>query len=288
MEELRDGSELPIVFPEFCPINPNTSKVKLEKIEGESAWRCPQCSCGAQTLQKMIFHISKNGMNIDGFGKANLERFYELGWIKDISDIYNLDYDKIAQLDGLGQKSMENLKNSIDKAKQNPIHKMLQSLSIHHLGKRASKLIAEQISNVFELCSWNLDDFLSIKDIGPVVAQNVMEYFATEENIKVLRAMQSYGCNFSQTEEDKPLVVGVNSALKDKSILFTGTLSLMGRAEAQELASSLGARNISAVSSKLDILVVGENAGSKLAKARELGTVQILTEAEFLALAKPN
>lgn len=282
MEELRDGTETVIEFPVVCPVNTEATPVALVKEEGESAWRCPHCICGKQDLQRMIFHVSKDAMDIDGFGKSYVERFYDLGWLKDMADIYNLDYDKIAQLEGFGQKSAEKLKTSIEKARKNPIHKLLHSLSIHHLGKKASKLIAEQIHHVLDLQHWNREKFLDIKDIGPVVADNVMEYFSDESHIEMLRRMEENGVNLTQTEDDKPLEVAADGIFSGKTILFTGTLTSMGRKEAEELAAKHGAKNISAVSSNLNILVVGEKAGSKLTKAKALGTVEIMTEAEFV------
>jgi len=282
--ELRTGVEEIINFPEFCPTNTSDTPVRLIKEDGESAWRCPDCICGAQDLQKMIFHVSKDAMDIDGFGKSYVERFFDLGWIKDISDIYNLDYDKIAVLEGFGKRSAENIKLSVEKAKSNPIQRLLHSLSIHHLGKKASKLIAEQISHVLDLQHWPKERFLEIKDIGPVVADNVIAWFANEKNITMLHQMESYGVNLTQTDEDKPLQVAEDAVFSGKTILFTGTLLKMGRKEAEEKAVKAGARNISAVSANLNILVVGEKAGSKLKKAQELGTVQIMTEDEFLNL----
>ena len=282
--ELRTGVEEIINFPEFCPTNTSDTPVRLIKEDGESAWRCPDCICGAQDLQKMIFHVSKDAMDIDGFGKSYVERFFDLGWIKDISDIYNLDYDKIAVLEGFGKRSAENIKLSVEKAKSNPIQRLLHSLSIHHLGKKASKLIAEQISHVLDLQHWPKERFLEIKDIGPVVADNVIAWFANEKNITMLHQMESYGVNLTQTDEDKPLQVAEDAVFSGKTILFTGTLLKMGRKEAEEKAAKAGARNISAVSANLNILVVGEKAGSKLKKAQELGTVQIMTEDEFLNL----
>ena len=282
--ELRTGVEEIINFPEFCPTNTSDTPVRLIKEDGESAWRCPDCVCGAQDLQKMIFHVSKDAMDIDGFGKSYVERFFDLGWIKDISDIYNLDYDKIAVLEGFGKRSAENIKLSVEKAKSNPIQRLLHSLSIHHLGKKASKLIAEQISHVLDLKHWPKERFLEIKDIGPVVADNVIAWFANEKNITMLHQMESYGVNLTQKDEDKPLQVAEDAVFSGKTILFTGTLLKMGRKEAEEKAAKAGARNISAVSANLNILVVGEKAGSKLKKAQELGTVQIMTEDEFLNL----
>jgi DNA ligase (NAD+) len=284
MEELRDGSEQVVVFPEFCPINNTIEKVKLEKAEGEAAWRCPNCICGAQDLQVIIFHVSKNAMDIDGFGKSNVEKFYAYGWLKDISDVYNLPYEEMKTLEGFGAKSVDNLKASIDKAKQNPIHRLLHSLSIHHLGKKASKVIAEKINNIWDLKEWTLENFTEIKDIGPVVAENVTSWFANEKNISMLTRMEERGVNFVQLEEDKPIDTPDEGPLVGKSILFTGTLQKMGRKEAQDIAAKAGAKNISAISSKLDILVVGEKAGSKLKKAQDLGTVTIYTEDEFLEM----
>jgi DNA ligase (NAD+) len=282
--ELRKGDEKVISFPEYCPVNPTETAVALIKEEGESAWRCPNCVCGAQDLQKMIFHVSKEAMDIDGFGKSNVERFYELGWLRDISDIYCLDYESIASLDGFGKRSADKIKASVEKAKQNPIQKLLHSLSIHHLGKRASKLIAEQISHVLDLQTWQKERYLEIKDIGPVVAENVSTWFANEKNITMLQKMESNGVNLYQTTDDKPLEIAEGAVFSGKTILFTGTLLKMGRKEAEEKAAKAGARNISAVSSNLNILVVGEKAGSKLKKAQELGTVQIMTEDEFLRM----
>jgi DNA ligase (NAD+) len=281
--ELRNGMEKVIAFPEFCPVNTTDRAVKLLQEDGEAAWRCPDCVCGAQDLQRMIFHVSKEAMDIDGFGKSYVERFYDLGWLRDIADIYNLDYEAIAKLEGFGLKSAEKLMDAVAKAKQNPIHKVLHSLSIHHLGKKASMLIAQQIEHIFDLTKWSVEDYLAIRDIGPVVAENVSQWMAQDRNIDMLQRMESYGVNLSQTEEDKPLNVSEDGPLYGKTILFTGTLTTLGRKEAEEMAARAGAKNISAVSSNLNILVVGEKAGSKLKKATELGTVTIMTEEEFLA-----
>ncbi len=281
LPELRTGKEKTVVYPTKCP----SCQTRLVREEDEAAWRCPNPDCEAQLIQKLIFHVSKDAMDIDGFGEKYVIRFYELGWIKNIADIYRLDYDKIAALEGFGKKSADKLKAAIDKAKSNPIHRLLHSLAIHHLGQRASKLIAERTSHVLDLANWSLEDYTSIKDIGPVVAANVKEWFSRKKNIDMLHKMEERGVNLQQTNLDKPKELITDGVLSGKTILFTGTLSKMGRKEAQDMASSLGAKNISAVSGNLDILVVGEDAGSKLDKAKKIGTVQILTEDEFIALS---
>lgn len=278
--DIRDGSETEIEFPKRCPF----CDTELEKSVDQAAWRCMNALCPEQNLQKIIYHVSKEAMNIDGMGKSQVLKFNRLGWLSDISEIYNLDYEKIAALEGFGEKSAENLRQAINKAKNNSLTRLLNSLSIHHLGRKASKIIAEHINTVFELADWDIERFTNIKDIGPVVAQNVIQYFSKPEHIEMLRRMETYGVNMRQTEDDKALELAEDAILKDKTILFTGSLSTMTRKEAQNLAEKNGAKNISAVSGNLDILVVGERAGSKLKKARELGTVEIMTEAEFVNL----
>lgn len=284
LDELRDGSEQKIEFPKVCPVNSTDTPVELVRTEGEAAWRCPDCVCGSQDLQRIIFHVSKPAMNIDGMGKSIVERFYEMGWIRTIADVYQLDYEKIGQLEGFGTKSAANLKSAIDKAKHSPISRLLHSLAIHHLGKKVSKLLAQEINHVLDLQNWEEEDYTNIKDVGPKVAENVRMFFANERNIALLKQMESLGVNLTQTEADKPRVVSEDAPLAGKTILFTGKLEKMSRKEAQMKAEAAGARNISAVSSKLSILVAGEKAGSKLKKAQALETVQILTEDEFLAL----
>jgi len=284
MAELRSGTEVPIDFPTYCPIN-QSEKITLVREEDESAWRCPTCTCGAQDLQRIIFHVSKDAMNIDGLGPSMIERFWAEGWLRDAADLYTLDYEKVSALDGFGSRSADKLKMSIDKAKSNPLHRLLHSLSIHHLGKKASKILAERVHSVFELSDLSEEDLTEIKDIGPVLAKQIISQFNNPILLDMLRRMEAAGVNMNQTEQDLPKAVAADAPFAGKSILFTGTLQLMGRKEAQQIAEEEGAKNLSAVSSKLDILVVGENAGSKLRKAEGLGTVQIMTEEEFLQRA---
>jgi DNA ligase (NAD+) len=280
MEELRDGTEQEIVFPTNCPV----CQSKLVRAEDEAAWRCENPDCEAQLLQRMIHHVSKNAMDIDGFGESQIDRFYRLGWLHSIADIYRLDYEAIAQLEGFGEKSAGNLRKAIEKARQNPLHRLLHSLSIHHLGIKAGKLLAAEIQYLWELKDWDEERFHRIKDIGPVLTHNVIRFFQNEKNIALLKDMESLGVNFQQTEDDRPKSVGADAPLSGKTILFTGTLTKMGRKEAQAKAEAAGAKNISAVSGNLDYLVVGEDAGSKLKKALALGTVTVLTEDAFLEL----
>ena len=280
MEELRDGSEQEIVFPDTCPV----CHTQLVRQEDEAAWRCENPECEAQVVARMVHHVSKHAMDIEGFGESIVERFYKLGWLRSIADIYRLDYEQVAQLEGFGEKSAANMEAAIEQAKKNPIYRLLHSLTIHHLGIKASKIIAGEINHVLDLKDWDEERFTRIHNIGKVLTHNVIRFFQNNKNVALLEEMEALGVNLTQTEDDKPKALNADGPLFGKTILFTGTLSLMGRKEAQAKAEAAGAKNISAVSGNLNILVVGEKAGSKLKKAQKLGTVEILTEEEFVAL----
>jgi len=281
LPELREAGAKKIHFPAHCPINED-EQIPLVRIESEAAWRCPNCTCGAQDLQKIIFHVSKPAMNIDGFGKSIVERFFNLGWLQKIPEVYQLDFDKIRELEGFGERSADKLQAAIEQAKKNPIHRLLHSLTIHHLGQRGAKILAEQIDHVLDLQNWSLEDLTNLKDIGPVLAANVVEYFGRAENLADLQAMEAAGVNLHQTDEDAPRKHISEGPFLDKTILFTGSLSQLTRTEAKKLAEHHGAKVLSAVSANLNILVVGEKAGSKLTKAAQLGTVEIIEEQTFL------
>ena len=284
LPDLRDGSEQPFRWPIHCPVNDTDEEVTLVREAGEAAWRCPVCVCGAQNLSRIIFHVSKAAMDIDGMGRRYVEQFYELGWLRTIVDVYRLPYDRIAELDGFGQRSAENLARSVDAARRNPLWRLLHSLSIHHLGTRASQLLAQHVDHALDLADWTEEQFLNIKDIGPTVARNVAAYFSVPRHREQLRELEALGVNLRPTEEDRPAPSVTEGPFVGKSVLFTGSLSLMSRKEAQERATAAGARIVSAVSGKLDVLVVGEKPGSKLKKAQALGSVTVMTEAEFVAL----
>ena len=283
MADLRDGSELVIEYPQFCPIN-LSEKVALVREEGEAAWRCPTCTCGAQDYQRMVFHVSKDAMDVEGLSKATIERFQQLGYLKTLADFYRLDYEAISKLDGFGKKSAENLEKAIEKAKNNPIQRVLYSLCIHHFGRKASKLIAAEINHVLDLKDWDIEKFKSVKEIGPVVAQNVVAYFHDEKNISLLHQMESLGVNMTATDEDRKPAVNTEGVLSGKTVLFTGALTQFTRETAEKAAAAAGATIASSVSKNLSILVVGEKAGSKLKKAQDLKVVQIISEQEFLEL----
>lgn len=280
--ELRDQNAVAIEFPHSCP----SCGTGLIRLDQEVAWRCPNISnCEAQIIEKLIFHVSKQAMDIDGLGRSQIERFYSAGWIQDFADIYDLPYDQIEGLGGFGEKSVSKLIEAIKKAKNNPIHRVLHSLSIHHLGQKAAKLIAAEVDSLFDLASWTEKRYTSIKDVGPVLAHNMLLFFSNPHHLQILRRLEDRGVNMNRQEEKNIEQTGL---LRGKTILFTGSLASIKRHEAQELAELHGAKNLSAVSSNLDILVAGEKAGSKLKKAQDLGTVTIWSETDFLDYLSPS
>lgn len=278
LAELRDGTEKPVVYPHQCPV----CHADLVKPEDEAIWRCENAECAAQVVQRMIFHTSKHAMDIEGMGESTIERFYKLGWLRSIADIYQLDYEAVAQLEGFGKKSADKLRAAIEQAKQSPIYRLLHSLSIHHLGRKGSRLLAAEVGHVLDLKDWDVEKYETIKDVGPVLARNVFHFFQNEPNLDLLRTMEQHGVNLHQTDADKHPDAPTEGPLLGRSILFTGTLSQMTREEAEKLAVAAGASLASGVSKHLSILVVGEKAGSKLKKAQALETVEIWTEGEFL------
>jgi len=282
LKDLRSGSEKKIEFPENCP----ACQHALQRVEGEAAWRCVNAKCSAQVLQNMIHFVSKNAMDIDGFGEKYIHLFYDLGWLQSLSDIYRLDYEKVESLERFGKKSAENLKKAIQNSRNQPIFRLLHGLSIHHLGLKMSKTIAAQISHVLDLANWSREDLTEIHEVGPIVAENIVSFFREKENIQILKELEELGVNLKQTQEDRPKIVSDDSPLYGKTILFTGSLSSMTRKEAKEKAEAAGAKTVSAVSGNLDILVAGEKAGSKLKKAEAQKTVEIVNEKQFLSWLK--
>ena len=282
LPEYRDGSQREVVWPEACP----ECAEPITRPEGEARWLCLNVDCPAQVMARLKHHVSKHAMDIDGLGEKQLERFRENGWVESLPDIYRLPYGEILALDGFKQRSVENLRASVEEAKGRPIHRLLVGLSIHHVGSKASKMLAAEVRDLRELGDWPAERFTAIHGMGTTVADNVRAWFALPHNRAMLDELAGLGVNTAQTDEDRPAVADADAAFAGKAILFTGTLTNIGRKEAQALAEAAGARNVSGVSAKLDILVAGEKAGSKLKKAQEIGTVTVMTEEEFLAAVR--
>lgn len=274
---IRKGTEKIIEFPSTCPV----CDYILEKEETEAVWRCNNPACSAQIVERMIHFVSKDAMDIKSFGDANIRKFYELGLLKNIPQIYQLDFTQIGQLEGFGKKSVDNLIAAIEASKQQPLYRLIYALGIRYVGETTAKTIASQIHHILDLVALTEEQLQSFEDVGVKVAKSIRQYFSEEKNITLIKALENLGLNMIQTN-----VTAVDGNLSGLNFLFTGTLTQLKRAEAEAMVEARGGHILSGVSSKLNYLVVGEDAGSKLEKAKKIASIKIISELEFVALIK--
>ena len=276
MPELRTGKEKKIHFPDKCPV----CKSQLYKEEEEAVWRCTNLDCPAQVVERMIHFTSKDAMDMRGFGDANVRKFFELGLLKDIPGIYELDYKKISELEGFGEKSIDNLQKAINNSKNQPLHRLLYALGIRFVGETTAKTLANSINHLLDLKDLSQEDLQNLEDIGPKVGGSIYHFFRNKENIQMLHQLEKMGLKLKN--EKKDLAKGGN--LNGLTFLFTGTLPTLKRSDAETMVEENGGQILGGVSTKLNYLVVGEDAGSKLDKAKKLNTVKIISEEEFLKM----
>ena len=274
---LRKGTEKIIEFPTHCPVCDDA----LEKEETEAVWRCNNPACTAQIVERMIHFVSKDAMDIKSFGDANIRKFYELGLLKNIPQIYELDFAQIGQLEGFGKKSVDNLKAAIEASKQQPLYRLIYALGIRYVGETTAKTIASQIHHILDLVTLTEEQLQSFEDVGVKVAKSIRHYFAEEKNITLIKELEALGLNMIQTN-----ATAVDGNLSGLNFLFTGTLTQLKRSEAEAMVEARGGHILSGVSSKLNYLVVGEDAGSKLEKAKKIASIKIISEAEFVELVR--
>ena len=274
---VRKGTEKIIEFPTTCPV----CDYILEKEETEAVWRCNNPACSAQIVERMIHFVSKDAMDIKSFGDANIRKFYELGLLKNIPQIYQLDFTQIGQLEGFGKKSVDNLIAAIEASKQQPLYRLIYALGIRYVGETTAKTIASQIHHILDLVALTEEQLQSFEDVGVKVAKSIRQYFSEEKNITLIKALENLGLNMIQTN-----ATAVDGNLAGLNFLFTGTLTQLKRAEAEAMVEARGGHILSGVSSKLNYLVVGEDAGSKLEKAKKIASIKIISEEDFIELVK--
>lgn len=277
LAELRDGSEEKIIFPTHCPI----CNEELEKPEEEAVWRCINISCPAQVVERIIHFASKDAMDIRSMGDANVRKFYELGLLPNIPGIFNINWEEVRKLGGFGEKSITNLQTAINNSKTQPLNRVIYGLGIRHVGETMAKTLANAVEHIRDLYNYTEEQLLALDDVGPKVAASVLHFFHTPENRHMIDMLDAAGVNLINQKKNTQQGSG---ELEGKSFLFTGTLSRFKRSEAEAMVEAKGGTLLGSVSSKLNYLVVGEDAGSKLEKAKKLGTVAILSEDEFLTL----
>ena len=280
MAELRTGNEKKIVFPKTCPVCGSN----LFKEEGEAAWRCNNIECPAQVAERIIHFVSKDAMDIRGLGEANIRKFYELGLLKDVPGIYKLNFKKIGELEGFGQKSIDNMQTAIENSKRQPLHRLIFGLGIRFIGETSAKTLAQAVDHLLDFRKFSLEDLQNLEDVGPKVAGSVHHFFSNRDNIAMLEELEKIGLQLKN--EKRQHVTDGN--LRGQTFLFTGTLPTLKRSEAEAMAEANGGQILNGVSAKLNYLVVGEDAGSKLDKAKKLNTIKIISENEFLKLVGKN
>lgn len=275
IKELRTGEEQEVLAPTTCPI----CGTPLEKEEGLVDLKCPNPSCPAKVQGRFEYFVSRDGMNIIGLGQKIVERFLELGYLNDVTDIYRLSEhrEEMEGLEKMGKKSVENLLNSIEESKQREYSKVLYSLGIPEVGKFMANLLADESGSIDRLMEMTRDELLMINGVGEKVADSIINFFASEENLEIIEKLKGFGLNFSGEKQSKV----EKNVFEGKTFLVTGKLTKFTREGIKEEIEKFGGKNLSAVSKNLDYLIVGEKAGSKLKKAQEIGTIKIITEDEF-------
>jgi DNA ligase (NAD+) len=277
LAELRTGAEKKIVFPKNCPV----CKDELVRPEGEAVLRCVNINCRAQVVERIIHFVSKDAMDIRSFGAANVEKFFELGFLKDVPGIYELPFDKIGELEGFGERSIDNLRTAIENSKSQPLHRLIFGLGIRYVGETTAKTLAKAVDHLLDFEKYSLEDLQNLEDVGIKVAGSIYQFFHLHDNIAMIKKLEKLGVNMVSTKQK--MAEGV---LKEQTFLFTGTLPTLKRSEAEEMVEKNGGKLLGSVSSKLNFLVVGEDAGSKLDKAKKISSVKIISEEEFLKMVK--
>jgi DNA ligase (NAD+) len=277
--ELRDGTEQPIEFPKCCP----SCGDEIVRLQDEAAWRCVNVSCPAQVLERLMHFASRDAMDIRGLGAANIEKFYRLGLLTSIPQVYQLDFAAIGKMEGFGEKSLTNLQQAISNSKKQPLHRLIFALGIRFVGETMAKVLAHAVNHLSELKDFDEEKLKTLEDVGPKVASSIVLFFNNEDNLKMLEELEALGLQL-KNEKRGASTSGESGNLAGQTFLFTGTMQKLKRSEAEELIEKNGGKIVSGVSSKLNYLVVGEDAGSKLEKAKKIANIRILSEDQFLAM----
>jgi DNA ligase (NAD+) len=274
--EKRPNHAIKFTMPKQCPICGSD----IERIDGEAAQRCTgQYKCNAQIKQGISHFISRKAMNIDGLGEKIVDQLFEQGMLKNIADIYKLDFAVIENMDRFGKKSVENLKESIEISKKTTLGKFIYALGIRNVGEATSKELAAHFRSLDNLFNATVEDYLMVNDIGPVVAESLVKYFHNANNQQIINSIIASGISWPTLKE----INAINSKLNNQTFVVTGTLNSFSRDEIKDLIEANGGKVSGSVSKKTSYVIVGDNPGSKADKANELG-VPIITEINLMEM----
>ena len=276
VKEKRTGKEKDFEMPRVCPV----CGAEAIREEGEAAVRCTGIECPAKLFRNLVHFVSREAMNIDGLGENIIQQLLEKHLIENIADIYSLSFEEIASLKKNGKKFAQNLKNSIENSKQNDLYRLITALGIRHVGGKASKLLAKKYKTLQALAEAKFEELQEMNDIGEVMANSIVEFFAQEQTKDLLKRLENAGINTKAIEEET-----TDNRFEGQTFVLTGSLQKFTRKEAEDLIEKFGGKTSSSVSKKTNYVLAGEDAGSKLTKAQSLG-VNIISEEEFENLIK--
>ena len=276
VKEKRTGEEKDFVMPDTCPV----CGAPAVRENGEAVKRCIGIECSARKLRNIVHFASKAGMDIDGLGYAIIEQLVDKGLLNTISDIYYLKKDDIASLKKNGEKFATNLINAINASKNNSLDKLISALGIRHIGTKSAKILAKEYKSMDNLMNASEVSLSLIEDVGQITAKSVYEFFHQEQTIDLIEKLKKAGVNMEEAEDEEH-----DNRFAGKTFVLTGSLEKYTRDEASETIEKFGGKTSGSVSKKTSYVLAGEEAGSKLTKAEELG-VKVLTEAEFDEMIK--
>ena len=277
VEELRLANSEKYVMPNICP----SCESKTFTKEGDPFTRCLNPDCPEQNIRKIIHFASREALNIEGLGDKVVATLYEKGIIKHTIDLFSLDRNKLVELERMGDKSVDNLLNAIENSKQSSLDKVIFALGILNVGKKAGKILAEYYKNLTNFSKATVDELLELPDIGLITAESIVDYLSNDNNLRFINELIEIGMNPQYEIKNK----NTDNIFSGKTIVLTGKLVELTRNEAKEYLERFGAKVTGSVTSKTDYVIAGEKAGSKLAKAEQLG-IQVLSEDEFIDIMK--
>ncbi|MBS4216375.1 NAD-dependent DNA ligase LigA [Neobacillus rhizophilus] len=277
LADQRTGEEVDFHMPTHCP----ECESELVRLEGEVALRCINPKCPAQIREGLIHFVSRDAMNIDGLGEKVISQLFAEKLISDVADIYKLSYDQLIALERMGDKSVSNLLKAIEASKENSLEKLLFGLGIRHVGAKAAKTLAQEFGTMERLASASKEDLIAINEIGDKMADSIVSFFEQEEATELLQELASFGVNMEFKGVRKVSAEESNSIFAGKTVVLTGKLERLSRNEAKEKIETLGGNVAGSVSKKTHLVIAGEDAGSKLTKAQELG-IKVWDEEKLL------
>ena len=279
VQEKRTGTEQEYVFPQVCPV----CGAPLIRVEGEAAWRCSDSmTCPAQVREGIIHFASRDAMNIEGLGPAVITQLLDAGLIHNAADLYYLQKEQLLTLERMGEKSADNLLNSLAASKQRTLAQVIYALGIRLVGQNVAKVLARRFPTMEALQNAGYDDLVVIDEVGPKIAESITAYFGQQRHIAFLQKLAEAGVSLGSAEQEQKQQ---NTAFTGKTVVLTGTLPTLDRREASALIEQAGGKVSGSVSKKTDFVLAGESAGSKLTKAQDLG-ITIIDEETFLQMLK--